>query len=135
MPLQNPSHAILLLSPPSPPSLPPLSTPTANDGATILDQMDVQHQVARLLVELSRSQDHEIGDGTTGVVVLAGALLEQAEGLLDRGIHPLRIAEGYEQACKVAIAELERCAQDFKYSVTDTEPLVRTCMTTLSSKM
>ncbi len=97
--------------------------------------MDVQHQVARLLVELSRSQDHEIGDGTTGVVVLAGALLEQAEGLLDRGIHPLRIAEGYEQACKVAIAELERCAQDFKYSVTDTEPLVRTCMTTLSSKM
>ncbi len=46
-------------------------------------------------------QDHEIGDGTTGVVVLAGSLLEQAEGLLDMGIHPLRIAEGYEWACKV----------------------------------
>ena len=50
-----------------------------NDGATILSKMEVQHQVARLLVELSQSQDDEIGDGTTGVVVLAGALLEQAE--------------------------------------------------------
>ena len=56
-----------------------------NDGATILDDMDVQHQIGRLLVELSKSQDDEIGDGTTGVVVLAGALLEQAEKLLDKG--------------------------------------------------
>lgn len=61
-----------------------------NDGATILDQMEVENQVGRLLVELSKSQDQEIGDGTTGVTVLAGSLLEQAEGLLDRGIHPLR---------------------------------------------
>ena len=65
-----------------------------NDGATILDKMAVEHQVARLLVELSQSQDDEIGDGTTGVVVLAGALLEQAEKLLDRGLHPVRVAEG-----------------------------------------
>jgi T-complex protein 1 subunit epsilon len=56
-----------------------------NDGATILDEMDVQHQIGKLLVELSKSQDDEIGDGTTGVVVLAGALLEQAEKLLDKG--------------------------------------------------
>jgi T-complex protein 1 subunit epsilon len=56
-----------------------------NDGATILKMMDVEHQIAKLMVELSQSQDDEIGDGTTGVVVLAGALLEQAEGLLDRG--------------------------------------------------
>jgi T-complex protein 1 subunit epsilon len=56
--------------------------------------MEVENQIGKLLVELSRSQDHEIGDGTTGVVVIAGALLEQAEGLLDRGVHPLRIAEG-----------------------------------------
>jgi chaperonin GroEL (HSP60 family) len=49
----------------------------ANDGATILEQMEVENQIGRLLVELSKSQDHEIGDGTTGVVVLAGALLEQ----------------------------------------------------------
>lgn len=49
----------------------------ANDGATILEQMEVENQIGRLLVELSKSQDHEIGDGTTGVVVMAGALLEQ----------------------------------------------------------
>lgn len=54
----------------------------ANDGATILDQMEVDNQIAKLLVQLSRSQDYEIGDGTTGVVVLAGALLEQASGFL-----------------------------------------------------
>jgi len=73
-----------------------------NDGATILQEMEVEHQIGKLLVELSRSQDYEIGDGTTGVVVLAGSLLEQAEVLLDRGIHPLRIAEGFEMASKVA---------------------------------
>lgn len=56
-----------------------------NDGATILKMMDVDHQIAKLMVELSQSQDDEIGDGTTGVVVLAGALLEQAETLLDKG--------------------------------------------------
>ena len=124
-----------------------------NDGATILELMDVQHQVGRLLVDLSRSQDHEIGDGTTGVVVLAGALLEQAESLLDRGIHPLKIAEGYEAACRAATAELERVAVEFAWSPegaaraakegadasssssSDIEPLVATCATTLSSKI
>ena len=65
-----------------------------NDGATILEQMKVENQIGKLLVELSKSQDDESGDGTTGVVVLAGALLEKAEALLDRGIHPMRIAEG-----------------------------------------
>ena len=64
--------------------------------------MEVEHQIGRLLVELSKSQDQEIGDGTTGVVVLAGALLSEAEGLLDMGIHPLRVAQGYDMACKVA---------------------------------
>ena len=58
-----------------------------NDGATILQKMEVEHQVAKLLVDLSHSQDNEIGDGTTGVVVLAGALLEQAEKLLDKYVH------------------------------------------------
>ena len=73
----------------------------SNDGATILQQMEVENQIGKLLVELSRSQDHEIGDGTTGVVVLAGSLLEQAEVLLDRGMHPIRVAEGFERAAKV----------------------------------
>lgn len=67
-----------------------------NDGATILEKMEIHHQTAKLLVELSASQDNEIGDGTTGVVVLAGAILEQAQKLLDKGLHPLKIADGFE---------------------------------------
>ncbi len=59
----------------------------------------------------------------------------QAEKLLDRGIHPLRVAEGYEAACKVAIANLEKIAASFEFSKDNLEPLVQTCMTTLSSKM
>lgn len=70
-----------------------------NDGATILEKMQVENQIARLMVNLSQSQDDEIGDGTTGVVVLAGALLEEAEALLDMGIHPLRIAEVRPNRC------------------------------------
>lgn len=69
------------------------------------------------------------------MVVLAGALLEQAEKLLDMGIHPLRVAEGYEMACKVAVSRLESIASSFVFSEEDLQPLVRTCMTTLSSKM
>jgi len=107
----------------------------ANDGATILEMMEVENQIGKLLVELSKSQDQEIGDGTTGVVVLAGALLEHAEALLDMGIHPLRIAEGYEMACKVATANLEKIKSTFTFSKDDIEPLIKTCMTTLSSKM
>ncbi|XP_009103037.2 T-complex protein 1 subunit epsilon isoform X1 [Brassica rapa] len=106
-----------------------------NDGATILEQMDVDNQIAKLMVELSRSQDYEIGDGTTGVVVMAGALLEQAERQLDRGIHPIRIAEGYEMASRVAVEHLERISQKFEFDVNNYEPLVQTCMTTLSSKI
>eukprot|EP00591_Stephanopyxis_turris_P002479 CAMPEP_0195513858 /NCGR_PEP_ID=MMETSP0794_2-20130614/5416_1 /TAXON_ID=515487 /ORGANISM="Stephanopyxis turris, Strain CCMP 815" /LENGTH=545 /DNA_ID=CAMNT_0040641971 /DNA_START=115 /DNA_END=1752 /DNA_ORIENTATION=- len=106
-----------------------------NDGATILAQMAVDHQIAKLLVELSASQDDEIGDGTTGVVVLAGALLEQSEKLLDRGIHPVRVAEGFEKAAGVAIETLENIADRIKFSENDVEPLVTTAMTTLSSKI
>ena len=108
---------------------------SANDGATILEQMDVDNQIAKLMVELSRSQDYEIGDGTTGVVVMAGSLLEQAQKLLERGIHPIRVAEGYELASKIAFEHLESIAHKFEFSSADAEPLIRTCMTTLSSKM
>ncbi|KAL5508887.1 hypothetical protein EMCRGX_G004149 [Ephydatia muelleri] len=106
-----------------------------NDGATILAQMDVQHQIAKLLVELAKSQDAEVGDGTTGVVVLAGALLEQAEELLDRGIHPIRIADGFEMAAKVALDHLEKIAESFPVDRNNVEPLVKTAMTTLGSKI
>merc|ERR1712141_316530 len=106
-----------------------------NDGATILEKMHVEHEIAKLLVDLSKSQDDEIGDGTTGVVVLAGALLEQAEHLIDRGIHPIRIADGYETAAKIACDELDRIADEFPVSVENTEVLVKTAMTTLGSKI
>jgi len=106
-----------------------------NDGATILKMMDVEHQVAKLMVQLSQSQDDEIGDGTTGVVVLAGALLEKAEFLLDKGIHPIRIADGYELAAKKAIDHLEKIADEFPVDKNDIEPLVLTAMTTLGSKI
>lgn len=106
-----------------------------NDGATIMDRMDVNHQVAKLMVELSTSQDEEVGDGTTGVVVLAGALLEQAEKLLDRGIHPVRIAEGFEKAAEVAIQNLGDIADEISFSNENLEPLIDIAMTTLSSKI
>jgi T-complex protein 1 subunit epsilon len=107
----------------------------SNDGATILEQMKVEHRVAHLLVELSQSQDNEIGDGTTGVVVLAGALLEQAEKLLNHGLHPMRIADGFEEACEVACKHLEKIGDVIDFSRENHEPLIETAMTTLSSKI
>ncbi|TPX62854.1 hypothetical protein PhCBS80983_g00106 [Powellomyces hirtus] len=106
-----------------------------NDGATILNQMEVEHQIAKLLVQLSKSQDDEIGDGTTGVVVLAGALLEQAEDLLNKGIHPIRISDGFERACNVAVAELEKIADEIPVSKAHTDILLRTAKTCLGSKI
>ena len=106
-----------------------------NDGATILGQMEIQNHVARLLVELSKSQDDEIGDGTTGVVVLAGALLEQAADLIDKGIHPIRIADGYDQACELAVAELDRISDEVEFSKEDTHNLFEVAKTSLGSKM
>ena len=106
-----------------------------NDGATILQQMEVNHQVAKLLVELSGSQDDEVGDGTTGVVVLAGALLEQAEKLLQKGIHPVRIAEGLETAAQVASDTLNEISDTIEFDAENIQPLIRTASTTLNSKI
>ena len=106
-----------------------------NDGATILSQMEIHQQVARLMVELSSSQDDEIGDGTTGVVVLAGSLLEQAEILLNKGIHPVRIARGFEAASQVAIEQLAKISEKVDFSRDNVEPLLTTAKTTLSSKI
>lgn len=82
-----------------------------NDGATIVEKMEIQHPVARLLVELSKSQDNEVGDGTTGIVVFAGALLEQAEKLLDKGLHPLKISDGFDIAVDIAVKRLEELSE------------------------
>jgi T-complex protein 1 subunit epsilon len=106
-----------------------------NDGATILSQMEISNHVAKLLVELSKSQDDEIGDGTTGVVVLAGALLEQAADLIDKGIHPIRIADGYDQACEVAVAKLDEVSDEINFSKDNTEELFRVAKTSLGSKI
>ncbi|PGH08234.1 T-complex protein 1 subunit epsilon [Blastomyces parvus] len=106
-----------------------------NDGATILSQMEISNNVAKLLVELSKSQDDEIGDGTTGVVVLAGALLEQAADLIDKGIHPIRIADGYDQACDIAVQELDRISDEMKFSLNDRDNLIKVAKTSLGSKI
>jgi len=73
-----------------------------NDGATILKEIDVQHPAAKMLVEISKTTDNEVGDGTTSVVVLAGALLEQAESLINQDVHPTIIVDGYRKAAKKA---------------------------------
>ncbi|KAL9113579.1 MAG: hypothetical protein Q9227_002317 [Pyrenula ochraceoflavens] len=106
-----------------------------NDGATILSQMEITNHVAKLLVELSKSQDDEIGDGTTGVVVLAAALLEQAADLIDKGIHPIRIADGYDQACETAVAELDRISDTIPFTREEQENLVKVAKTSLGSKI
>ena len=100
-----------------------------------MERMEVQHQVAKLLVELSSSQDEEIGDGTTGVVVLAGALLEQAEKLLQKGIHPVRVAEGFERAAQIAIDTLAEIGDRIEFTKDDVQPLIKTASTTLNSKI
>ncbi len=72
-----------------------------------MEKAEIAHPISRLIVELSMSQDNEIGDGTTGVVILAGLLIEQALYLLDKGIHPLQIAAGFDKAADLAGDYLE----------------------------
>ena len=104
-----------------------------NDGATILSQMDLDNQIAKLLVELSRSQDDEIGDGTTGVVVLASALLDQALELIEKGIHPIKIANGFDEACKIAVAQLNNVADEV--TIDNKSNLLKAAKTSLGSKV
>lgn len=106
-----------------------------NDGATILEKMDVEHQIAKLLVDLSKSQDHEIGDGTTGVVIMAGAMLEKAMELIEKGIHPLRIAYGYERACEVAVKRIEGISRTVDLHADEKAALKKAAGTALGSKV
>ena len=110
-----------------------------NDGATILSELPLEHPIARLLVQLSKSQDSEIGDGTTGVVVMAASLLEHAEPLVDKGIHPTRIAAGYERACAMAVENLAAIREELPAveagAAVSHESLVRACQTALCSKV
>lgn len=106
-----------------------------NDGATIVDQMHIEHPTARLMVDLSKSQDNETGDGTTGVVVLAGSLLEQAQLLLDKGLHPLNIIEGFDKACEHAVKYLETIQTKIDYVENNHEHLIKAAITALGSKI
>eukprot|EP01105_Mastigella_eilhardi_P006342 TRINITY_DN17955_c0_g1_i1.p1 TRINITY_DN17955_c0_g1~~TRINITY_DN17955_c0_g1_i1.p1 ORF type:complete len:557 (+),score=190.75 TRINITY_DN17955_c0_g1_i1:210-1673(+) len=107
-----------------------------NDGATILNEMQVEHPIGKLMVQLSKSQDDEIGDGTTSVVVLAGALLEHAESLVDKGIHPTRISSGYEMACGIAVDTLKRISSTNDWAPDKSlEPIINACCTALCSKV
>ncbi len=103
-----------------------------NDGATIVKEMEVQHPAAKLLVEVAKSQDAEVGDGTTTAVVFAGTLLEKAEELLEQNIHPTIIIEGYIKAMREAIKYLEEIA--VKVNPEDKETLRKIVDTAVSSK-
>jgi thermosome len=83
-----------------------------NDGATILDKMDVQHPAAKMLVQIAKGQDEEAGDGTKTAVVFAGELLKRAEDLLDKGLHPTTIVSGYKKALDFAIQVAHQIAED-----------------------
>ncbi|TRY50404.1 Chaperonin Cpn60/TCP-1 [Cryptosporidium tyzzeri] len=107
-----------------------------NDGATIMEKMNINNECGKLLVELSKSQDAEIGDGTTGVVILAGALLERSVELLEKGIHPIRIANGFEYACSIALKKLEEISlKNGTVSDIQNDLLFNSAMTALGSKV
>ncbi|KRX08456.1 GroEL-like apical domain [Pseudocohnilembus persalinus] len=106
-----------------------------NDGATIVEKMEIEHPTAKLMVELSISQDNEIGDGTTGVVVLAGSLLEQASNLIDKGLHPLKIADGFDKACDIAVNRITEISEEINITENNYENLIAAAQTALGSKI
>ena len=85
-----------------------------NDGATILKEMDVQHPAAKIMVEIAKSVDEEVGDGTTSSVILAGALLEKAEELIKKGIHPTIIVDGFQEAMRKSLEILDKIAEEVR---------------------
>ncbi|KAI8784801.1 T-complex protein 1 subunit delta-like isoform X1 [Biomphalaria glabrata] len=104
-----------------------------NDGATILKQMQVLHPAAKMLVELSKAQDIEAGDGTTSVVVLAGSFLDASANLLARGIHPTVISEAFQRAAVKSTEILESMVTPLDLS--DRESLLKSASTSLNSKV
>ena len=103
-----------------------------NDGATIMKEMDVQNPAAKMLVEVAKTQDSEVGDGTTTAVVLAGELLAGAEALLDKDIHPNVIIDGYRDAAEKAQEILDKIAVNIKPD--DQERLRQIAITSLNTK-
>ena len=106
------------------------SVVVTNDGVTILDEMDIEHPAANMVVEVAQTQEDEVGDGTTTAVVIAGELLSKAEDLLDQDIHATILAQGYRQAAEEAKNALEEIAIDVDTDDTETlEGVARTAMT------
>ncbi len=103
-----------------------------NDGVTILKEMDVEHPAAKMIIEVAKTQEDEVGDGTTTAVVLAGELLKKAEELLDQDIHPSIIARGYRLACEKCMEVLDELAMDI--DVNDTETLKKVAATAITGK-
>jgi len=103
-----------------------------SDGATVLDEIDVQHPVAKMMIEVAKTQDKEVGDGTTTAVVLAGELLKKAEELLEQNIHPSVVIAGYQKASDKAIEILEKVAVDV--DMDDKETLMKLSNTAIRSK-
>ncbi|WGM90041.1 MAG: thermosome subunit beta [Candidatus Bathyarchaeum tardum] len=103
-----------------------------NDGATILDEIDVQHPAAKMIVEVAKTQDDMVGDGTTTAVVLAGELLKEAEELLEEGVHPTLIVKGYRIATQKALEVLDKISQTV--DLNDKEMLKKVAKTAMGSK-
>ena len=104
-----------------------------NDGATILKEIDVQHPAGKMMVEVAKSVDNEVGDGTTSSVLLAGTLLEKAEDLLDKDVHPIVIVDGYTAASEQALKLLQKIA--IKVDVNDRDLLIKIARTSMYSKL
>jgi len=103
-----------------------------NDGATVLDEVDVQNPAAKMIVEVAKTQDDEVGDGTTTAVVLAGGLLKRAQDLLDDEVHPTTIVAGYKKAADKAISVLDSLSEPIKAE--DNATLKKVAMTAMHSK-
>src|SRR5574339_131198 len=104
-----------------------------NDGATILKEIDVQHPAAKMMVEVAKSVDAEVGDGTTSSVVFAGALLEKAEDLINKDVHPSVVVDGYNAAADQALKLLEKIA--INVDVADKDLLLKITRTSMDSKL
>ena len=103
-----------------------------NDGAAILDEIEVEHPAAKMMVEVAKTQDEEVGDGTTTAVVLAGELLNKAEDLLDQNIHPTIIVSGYRKAVEKALEVLRKIGMPV--DIEDRDTLKKVALTSMGSK-
>jgi thermosome len=104
-----------------------------SDGRTILDEMDIQHPAAKMMVEVAKTQDNEAGDGTTTAVIIAGELLNKAEELIEKNVHPTIIIDGYKKASEKALEILEKMA--IPVDLNTQEYMKKAAMTSMASKL